>query len=116
MKLSTLALCVLIAGCAVAPQGPNRYELEFKAYTDYLSDEIHANRISATQATFLIQQKRNQLISQQQADRAASSANTMNTLHLLNQMQRAQQPTFLPNQGINCTSFNVNGILNTNCR
>ena len=113
-----IAFCLVLAcyGCAVAPQGPNRYEMEMNAYDSYLNSEVRAGRLTMEQARYLQLQKYNQLQSQRQTDRAASSADTMNTMHLLNQMQRAQQPTFLPSPTMNCTSQNINGITHTNCR
>jgi len=89
-------LSLLLVGCGTSP-----YQAEVNAYKDYLQAEINAGRMSLVQGNYLLQSKVNEVNGRRQADAANSAA--MGALGL--SMMNAGAPRPIPNNTINCTSY-----------
>lgn len=70
MRVALLAVAI-VAGCA---SGPSPTEQEWQSYTRYLRSEVQAGRMSQQQAEYLAVAKRNELISKQRSENAATAA------------------------------------------
>lgn len=74
MRLALGVIVLVLAGCAMQPPGPNRYQLEFNAYVQYLDAEVRAGRMTPEQGKYPAVVKYNQLRSQLDAENAAEGA------------------------------------------
>ena len=100
-------VCLLLAGC-----GTNPYQQEFDAYRKYLEGEVIAGRMTLEDGNYRLANKRNELISRQQANAANSAAMGMLGLGLMN--SGSSQP--IPTNTMNCTSIQQGAFVNTRCQ
>ena len=115
MRALILVILVALAGCAT---GPNRYEMEFQAYVNYLDSEIRAGRMTREQGLYVATNKLNQLRSQQAADNNARDQAVVNALGAAAAINRANQPYTLtppPRQPIICDTTYRGKSSSTSC-
>ena len=116
--MRALFVAILIAVAGSAAPGPNRYQLEFQAYVNYLDSEVRAGRITQEQGIYLATNELNQLRSQQAADNNARDQAVVNALGAAAAINRANQPYTLsppPRQPINCDMTYRGNSSSTSC-